>query len=99
VAYRLETSPNAARHLKGLTAAQRSLLYEAMNRQLCHEPRVPTRNRKRMRENSLAEWELRVRNLRVYYDVWDVDDPFVLIVAVGVKIRDRVFVDGEEADL
>jgi hypothetical protein len=47
----------------------------------------------------LAEWELRVRNLRVYYDVWDVDDPFVLIVAVGVKIRDRVFVDGEEADL
>jgi mRNA-degrading endonuclease RelE of RelBE toxin-antitoxin system len=99
VGYRIDFSPDAAGHLKSLTAAQRSLVQQAMNQQLLHEPKVPTRNRKRMRENSLSEWELRVRNLRVYYNVWDVDDPFVLVVAVGLKVRDRVFIAGKEADL
>lgn len=43
-----------------------------------------------MRPNPLAPWELRIGNLRVYYDVEEEPEPVVFIRAVGVKQRDRV---------
>ena len=42
---------------------------EFVDEQLKYEPLVETRNRKPMEPNSLATWELRIGNLRVYYDV------------------------------
>ena len=42
-----------------------------------------------MRPNSLAPWELRIGNLRVYYDV-DEEQELVLIRAVGIKVRNLV---------
>jgi hypothetical protein len=51
-----------------------------------------------MRPNVFAQWELRVRNLRVYYKVYDDPEPVVCIRAVGVKVRDRVWVGGKEAE-
>jgi hypothetical protein len=49
-----------------------------------------------MRPNPLAPWELRVGALRVYYDVVEEPETRVLILAVGVKKRDRVTIAGEE---
>ena len=43
-----------------------------------------------MRPNPLAPWELRLGNLRVYYDVSEDPEPVVLILRVGVKVRERV---------
>jgi mRNA-degrading endonuclease RelE of RelBE toxin-antitoxin system len=94
--YRVEYSPETERHLRALTAAQRSLVLDAVDRQLPHLPTVETRNRKPMRPNLLATWELRVRNLRVYYSVVDEPEAVVLIRAVGVKIRDKVRIGNEE---
>jgi hypothetical protein len=56
---------------------------------------LETRNRKPMRPNPLAPWELRIGHLRVYYDV-SMDPPQVITVrAIGVKIGNRVRI-GEE---
>ncbi len=66
--------------------------------QLTNEPLLPTRRRKPMRSNLIATWELRVGNLRVYYDVDDAR-MLVLIRAVGVKRHNRVFIGGEEVEL
>jgi hypothetical protein len=49
-----------------------------------------------MRPNPLAPWELRVGTLRVYYDVVEEPEAKVLILAVGIKKRDRVIIAGEE---
>jgi hypothetical protein len=43
-----------------------------------------------MRPNPIAPWELRMGNLRVYYDVEDEPEPVVYIRAVGVKLRNQV---------
>ncbi len=51
-----------------------------------------------MRENPVALWELRIGNLRVYYDVSE-DNAWVTIRAVGVKVHNRVFVAGKEIEL
>ena len=56
----------AADHLRALTARERSIVLDAVEDQLAHEPTVETRNRKPMRPNPLAPWELRIESLRVY---------------------------------
>lgn len=94
--YRIIYSPETEDHLCVLTARQQSIVLDAVDRQLAHQPMLGTRHRKPMRPNTLAPWELRIGNLRVYYDVDDEPEPVVRIVAVGIKERNRVII-GKEA--
>lgn len=82
-----------------LSARQRALIFDAVEEQLSHQPTVETRNRKPMRPNPLAPWELRVEECRVYYDMVDEPDAVVTVLAVGLKDRARVIIGGEEIEL
>jgi mRNA-degrading endonuclease RelE of RelBE toxin-antitoxin system len=93
--YRIEYSPEAEKHLRVLTARQRAMVLDGVDEQLIHEPTVETRNRKPMRPNPLAPWELRIGNLRVYYDVAEEPEPIVQIRAVGIKERNQVRIGRE----
>ena len=62
---------------------------------LTDEPLKETRNRKSRRPNPIAPMELRLGNLRVYYDV---SGSVVTVLAIGVKIRERVLIDGEDVE-
>jgi hypothetical protein len=52
-----------------------------------------------MRPNPVAPWELRIGNLRVYYDVEEESEPVVFIRGVGIKERNRVRIGREVIDL
>ena len=69
-----------------------------MDEQLIHEPTRETRNRKEMLPNDIASWELRIGDVRVYYDVLE-DDQTVMVAAVGIKRGNRVFIGGIERQL
>lgn len=98
--YQLEISPAAENHLRALTARQQQIVLAAIAQQLLYQPTVETRNRKPMRFNALAGWELRIANLRVYYDVVESESlQVVLVRAIGIKDRNKVFIGGEEVDL
>ena len=97
--YVIEYSPETITHLRALTARQRTLVFDTVEQQLRYEPNVETRNRKPMRPNPLAPWELRIGDLRVYYDVEDAPGPRVSIRAVGIKDRNRVLIGNEEIQL
>lgn len=99
MSYRIEYSPDTGEHLESLTARQRTQVFETVDQQLSHEPGVETRNRKPMRPNPIAPWELRIRELRVYYDIVEQPEPLVTILAVGVKNRNRVRIGGKEFEL
>jgi hypothetical protein len=64
-----------------------------------HEPAAETRNRKPMRPNPFAPWELRIGDLRVYYEIVEDAEAVVTIVAIGVKERDRILIGGKEIKL
>lgn len=50
-----------------------------------------------MRPNPLAPWELRIGNLRVYFNVEEEPERVVKIRAIGVKKQgNRLFIGGEE---
>src|SRR5256885_15287508 len=69
-----------------------SIVYEGIEAQLTHQPLVETRNRKLMRPNPLAPWELRLGDLRVYYRVTEEPKKIVEIAAVGIKRREQTWV-------
>lgn len=52
-----------------------------------------------MRPNPLAPWELRIGDLRVYYDVEEDPTPVVYIRAIGIKERNRVRIGRKVIDL
>ena len=52
-----------------------------------------------MRPNTLAPWELRVGSFRVYYDVETMPQRVVHIRAVGIKIRNKVWIGKDEVKL
>ena len=97
--YAIVFSPVTISHLRIITARQRRLVFDAVREQLSYQPGVETRNRKPMRPNPLAPWELRVEECRVYYDVVDEPEPVVTVLAVGIKVRARVIIGGEEVSL
>ena len=97
--YRIEYSPDAEDHLRALTARQRKTVLDTVDEQLTHQPTVETKQRKPMRPNPVAPWELRIGNLRVYYDIEETQEAIVFIRAVGIKERNRLRMGGEEIEL
>jgi len=97
--HRIEYSPDAEDHLRMLTARQQATVLDTVDRQLMHRPTIETRNRKPMRPNPIAPWELRIGILRVYYDVEEEPDSVVHIRAVGIKQRNRVRIGREVIEL
>jgi mRNA-degrading endonuclease RelE of RelBE toxin-antitoxin system len=97
--YPIEYSPDAEEHLRALTVRQQRIVLDAVDSQLMHRPAGETRNRKPMRPNPLAPWELRIGNLRVYYDVAEEPEPVVFIRAVGIKERNKLRIGREVVEL
>lgn len=93
--YHIEYSPETEDHFRALTARQQMTVLDMVEKQLQYQPSVETRNRKPMRPNPLAPWELRIGNLRVYYDIKDKPEHVVYVRAVGIKDRNNVRIGKE----
>lgn len=81
---------------------------ESIETQLQHEPLTETRNRKPLRPNPIAPWELRVGVIRVFYDVKtndpqaddsSKDDGLVEILAIGQKKGSVLWIGGKKVQL
>ena len=95
--------PEVIRHLEAIEDKYHSLIRSAVEEQLSFEPQTPTRNRKQLERpiDLGAKWELRFgpdNRFRVYYRVID-EEREVRILAIGVKLRNRLFFGGEEVVL
>ena len=58
-----------------------------------------TRHRKPLRPNPIAPWELRVSQLRVFYEVAGAESGVVRILAVGRKGRNVLVIGDKEIRL
>jgi mRNA-degrading endonuclease RelE of RelBE toxin-antitoxin system len=96
--YQIEYSPETRDHLRALTTRQQAIVLDAVDEQLAHQPSIETRNRKPMRPNPLAPWELRIGDMRVYYDI-DKAAGIVYVRAVGIKEHNCVKIGGKVIEL
>ena len=96
--FRITFTPEAIDDLRQLRKYHQRQIVAAIETQLVYQPDHETRNRKQLRPNRLAEWELRVDEFRVFYDV-DTASQAVKIEAVGSKQGNTLFLHGEEYEL
>ncbi|MFO7904664.1 MAG: type II toxin-antitoxin system RelE family toxin [Planctomycetota bacterium] len=96
--FRIEFTPEAVADLRVFRRYDQERVVGGIEGQLPHQATEPSRNRKRLRSNQLAEWELRIGDFRVFYDV-DLDESLVKIEAIGYKDGSTLFVHGEEYEL
>ena len=90
----------ASDHVRAFRKIDQTVVFDAIEVQLRHDATTETRNRKRLSENQLADWELRVEDFRVFYDVLDEGDrQSVKIKAIGQKVHNKLFVGGKEVTL
>jgi len=79
-----------------LNARQQTIVLDAVKVQLHYELLWQSRNKKRLRPNPLAPWELRVGVLRVFYEVDAGEADLVNVLAIGIKRGNRLIVAGKE---
>ena len=96
--YDIEYTLEAMEDFKRFRKHEQQLIADQIDEQLLQEPAHETRNRKRLRANRVAEFELRITKCRVFYDV-DENRNLVKIEAVGHKEGSRLFIRGKEYEL
>lgn len=96
--FKIGFTQEAVEDIHQFRKTDRKHVIDEVERHLKHQPTQETRNRKKLRPNEIAEWELRVDKFRVFYDV-DENEEFVKIEAVGFKKGSRIFIHGEEYKL
>jgi mRNA-degrading endonuclease RelE of RelBE toxin-antitoxin system len=96
--FNLAFKPEALEELRRFRKHDRQRVIDAIETQLPHQADQETRNRKRLRPNDLASWEMRVGDFRVFYNI-DTGNNSVDIVAVGEKRGNTLFIRGEEYSL
>lgn len=97
--FAIEYSQEAINHLRKLNAFQQRAVLDGVDTHLGYQPTQETRNRRPMRPNPLAPWELRLGVLRVYFEVQEIPRRLVLVRAVGLKQRDEIWIGGEHLKL
>jgi len=95
--------PIIKQQLKAIATKHYSLIRETLEIQLQFEPDIETRNRKPLKRPMVfgAKWEIRFgpdNCFRIFYRV-DYDNQQVVILAIGEKNGNHLFIGGEEVEI
>jgi mRNA-degrading endonuclease RelE of RelBE toxin-antitoxin system len=93
VSFQITVTDEAERQFRSLPAREQRVLEAAIQARLVNQPTTVSKAVKRLRPNPLAEFELRVGDLRVLYNV---EGNEVVLLIVGRKVGNALVVDGEE---
>jgi mRNA-degrading endonuclease RelE of RelBE toxin-antitoxin system len=91
--FRVTITGVADLQLRSLPVREQRMIEAAVQTRLTTQPTTPTRAVKRLRPNSLVDYELRVGDLRVLYNV---EGDEVVLLVVGRKSGNKLLVEGEE---
>jgi mRNA-degrading endonuclease RelE of RelBE toxin-antitoxin system len=93
LAFRITITEEAQSHWRALGARDQRILEAAFQSRLVNQPTVETRAVKKLRPNPLAQFELRIGDLRVLYNV---EGSEVVLLVVGRKVGNKLIVKNQE---
>lgn len=93
--YEIKFTPQALNQLKTFRTYEQKQILEAIETSLKQQADVITRNRKILRLNPLAKWELRIDKFRVFYDL-NSEELTVKIKAIGYKQGNTLYINKEK---
>jgi mRNA-degrading endonuclease RelE of RelBE toxin-antitoxin system len=96
--FRIAFTPSALADIQWFRKYEQKIIFDKIEEQLTHQPNVETRNRKPLRPNQVAEWELRIGKYRVFSDA-DTDRNAGEVKLVGSKEGHKLLVRDKEYEL
>jgi mRNA-degrading endonuclease RelE of RelBE toxin-antitoxin system len=84
----------AVQHLSEFSKADQVTIVDQVDQLLMHEPILVSRKRKLLRPNTIALWELRIGNFRIFYDVVEAPMQRVTVKAIGKKSHNELWIGG-----
>ena len=100
MAFDVQFTQLAATHVRSYRKFAQRIIFDGIEEQRAHGPDTETRNRTRLGENDLSDWELRIGKFRVFYDlVVDETQQIVKVKAVGHKEHNKLFIGQKEVQL
>ena len=95
--FQIVFTPRAEADLSYYKVYEQRVILDAIKLHLETEPLVESQRRKRLGENLLAPWELRVGDHRVFYTVEEV--AMVTIARIGHKEHNDLIIRGKKVEL
>ena len=96
--YRIIVTEDAKVDLSYYSAFERKIIVSDIREQLVDQPDFETKNRKSLRDNPIAAWELRTGKYRAFYEV-EKAAQVVNIVSIGHKEHNVLLIRGKEVNL
>lgn len=97
--FEIEFTDRSLKDLEWFKKHEQNIILDGIEANLLHEPTTETRNRKHLRANNTAEWELRVSVYRVLYNVESEKVKIVNIERIALKQRNKYLFQGKEEEL
>ena len=94
--YHLKIKPGAEDDLNYYNPYIRRLIAEAISDQLQNDADIQTKKKKKLRDNPIAPWELKIGDYRVFYEI---DRETVIVLAVGHKEHNSLFIRGKKVEI
>ncbi|NQT51364.1 type II toxin-antitoxin system RelE/ParE family toxin [bacterium] len=89
--------PSAERDLEWYTTRQQGIILDALTAFLELDADIETRRRKRLRDNAVGPWEIRVGEFRVFYEL--AAPQRVRVLAIGHKVHNALFIRGKRVEI
>ena len=96
--FEIEFTDQAIQDLEWFKKYEQNVIIDGIEASLCYEPTTETRNRKPLRPNDTAEWELKLGVYRVLYNVEE-QVRIVSIERIAAKPGNKYIFQGEEGEL
>lgn len=96
--FAIEITEEAKADLGYHRAFERKIVTAEIRSQLTDQPAVETKNKKKLRDNPVAPWELRCGKYQVFYEA-DETSHRVTILAVGHKEHNMLLIRGNEVKI
>jgi mRNA-degrading endonuclease RelE of RelBE toxin-antitoxin system len=97
VRFEIAFAPSADADLAYFRAVDQRVIIAAIQEFLAIDADSESRRRKRLTENPVAPWELRVGDHRVFYEI--AGESTVTVLAIGVKVHNNLFIRGRWVEL
>ncbi|OQX02661.1 MAG: hypothetical protein BWK80_57415 [Desulfobacteraceae bacterium IS3] len=94
--YQLEIKPGAEGDLNYYSSHVRQIIAEAISDHLQNDAGIQTKKKKKLRENPVAPWELKIGDYRVFYEIVR---ETVNVLAVGHKKHNNLFIRGKKVKI
>lgn len=92
--YTVDISDDAEKDLTYYRAYERRIILEGALVQLGEHPNIESIDRKKLRTNPIAPWEVKVGKYRVFYAI-EPDGLVVVIVSIGHKEHNTLYIRGK----